>query len=167
MKPTNVLFVCLGNICRSPTAHGVFESLLRGAGLDQFITVDSAGTGDWHIGEPPDRRAVRSAFERGYDLSHLRSRQVKAGDFQTFDFILAMDLKNLSNLQRLAPRQFSGKLNLFLDYTDLPKPAEVPDPYGGGQDDFEQVLSLIEHAAEKLLHHLVTNWAQPLVGQPG
>ena len=155
-EPThNILFVCLGNICRSPTAHGVFEALLIAEGLDDIVRVDSAGTGDWHVGHPPDDRSIRAALGRGYDLKHIRSRQVCAEDFEQFDHILAMDLSNLAALEKLSPPNFSGKLSLFLDYTDESKPAEVPDPYGGQGDGFEHVLTLIETAAEGLLASLM------------
>ena len=157
MSSTNVLFVCLGNICRSPTAHGVFETLVKGEGLSDVIAVDSAGTGDWHLGCPPDERATQTALIQGYDLSHLRARKVKVEDFEQFDHILAMDRINLANLKRMAPTDFIGKLSLFLDYADQPGPAEVPDPYTGGKDDFEQVLRLIENASRGLLRSLKNN----------
>ncbi len=154
MKPTSILFVCLGNICRSPTAHGVFESLVETQGLANVISVDSAGTGDWHIGSPPDNRATDAALVRGYKLAHLRARQIAVHDFVEFDHILAMDLANLSHLERMVPAGFFGHLGLFLDHTDWPKPAQVPDPYGGGADGFEQVLTLIENASAGLLDYL-------------
>ena len=157
MKSINVLFVCLGNICRSPTAHGVFETLVKAEGLSDIIAVDSAGTGDWHIGHPPDKRATLAALNQGYELSHLRARQVRVEDFSQFDHILAMDRVNLSNLKRMAPTDFVGKLGLFMDYADLSGPAEVPDPYIGGKGDFEQVLSFIENASEGLLRSLRDN----------
>ena len=154
MKPVSVLFVCLGNICRSPTAHGVFEAMVRDEGLADVITVDSAGTGDWHLGHAPDERAVHTARQRGYDLDHLRARQVCVGDFDHFDYILAMDIANLRNLQRMAPGHFAGKLALFLDYTGRSSLSEVPDPYSGGVEGFEQVLELVEAASRALLLHL-------------
>lgn len=151
----NVLFVCLGNICRSPTAHGVFEQLVEQRRLSQRITVDSAGTGDWHIGRSPDRRAANTAASRGYDLSKLRARQVNAEDFQRFEYILAMDDNNLSDLQTMCPTDFSGELELFLPYSGLAQ-REVPDPYYGADDGFEQVLSLVEQASQQLLERLIT-----------
>ena len=157
MSSINVLFVCLGNICRSPTAHGIFETLVKVEGLSDVIAVDSAGTGDWHLGHPPDERATQAALIQGYDLSHLRARKVKVEDFEQFDHILAMDRINLANLKRMAPTNFIGKLGLFLDYADLPGPVEVPDPYNGGKDDFEQVLQLIESASRGLLRSLKNN----------
>ena len=115
-NPTQVLFVCLGNICRSPTAHGVFESIVNERGLQESIHIDSCGTGDWHIGYAPDPRAVTEAAKRGYDLGELRARQVEPGDFGEFDYILAMDEKNLSDLKAMCPATFSGFLGLFLPF---------------------------------------------------
>ena len=146
-----VLFVCLGNICRSPTAHGVFTRQVADAGLDSAIAIDSAGTGAWHVGEPPDSRATAAARSRGYDLSPLRARQVVPGDFQEFDFILAMDRSNLSHLEALKPADFEGHPGLFLDFHPLPPQREVPDPYYGGSDGFETVLDMVESAGEGLL----------------
>lgn len=152
----NVLFVCLGNICRSPTAHGVFQYLVEHHNLQHEINVDSAGTGDWHIGRVPDARSTATALQRGYDLSVLRARQVSAEDFARFDYILAMDAQNLRDLQKMRPAQFRGELDLFLSYGDGDygdgKLREVPDPYYGGADGFEHVLDLVEDAAQGLLH---------------
>ena len=149
----SVLFVCLGNICRSPTAHGVFEKMVFEQGLEQRIRVDSAGTGDWHLGKQPDRRTIAAGQQRGYDLSHLRARQVTAADFELFDYILAMDKQNLAHLKTLQPKHFSGNLRLFLPFGQA-SIAEVPDPYNGGEKGFEQVLDMVEHAAKNLLTHL-------------
>lgn len=148
-----VLFVCLGNICRSPTAEGVFRHKVREAGLEGRIEVDSAGTGDWHIGKPPDSRTRRAAQLRGYDLSQLRGRQVGAADFARFDLILAMDHRNLQHLKGLRPATAPAELDLFLRRYALALD-EVPDPYYGGEDGFEQVLDLIEQASESLLAEL-------------
>ena len=148
-----VLFVCLGNICRSPSAHGVFEKRVAEQGLASQIRIDSAGTGDWHLGKQPDPRTLLAGRQRGYDLSHLRARQVRAADFDLFDYILAMDGKNLANLQQLQPRHFDGTLSLFLPFGQS-SVDEVPDPYAGGADGFEQVLDMVEQAAEGLLAHL-------------
>ena len=145
-----LLMVCLGNICRSPTAHGVMEKLICDKGLNDFIEVDSAGTGDYHIGEPPDRRAAATALARGYDLSAQRARQVANLDFEAFDYILAMDHSNLSELQSRCPAQHQGKLNLLLDFGSSGR-AEVPDPYWSGQDGFDLVLDLAEEACAALL----------------
>lgn len=151
---TKVLFVCLGNICRSPTADGIFRELVTSAKLDQKIMVDSAGTGAWHIGKAPDSRTIAAARTRGYDLSVLRARQVTARDFDEFDYILAMDEANLADLQQLKPAHFTGHLGLFLEFGARGDYREVPDPYYGGSDGFELVLDLVEDAAEGLLKHI-------------
>jgi protein-tyrosine phosphatase len=145
-----VLFVCLGNICRSPTAEGVLRHKLREAGLQARVEVDSAGTGDWHVGKAADLRTRQAAQQRGYDLSALRGRQVQAADFNAFDLILAMDTSNLRDLQQLRPGNATAELDLFLRRYQL-QLDEVPDPYYGGADGFEQVLDLIEQACEGLL----------------
>lgn len=150
----SVLFVCLGNICRSPTAHGVFVEQVSAAGLTGRVEVDSAGTGAWHVGEPPDTRATAAARGRGYDLSPLRARQVTPGDFDAFDYILAMDRSNLSHLEAMRPDGFGGHLGLFLDFHPAPPFREVPDPYYGGDQGFEEVLDLIEAAGRGLLNIL-------------
>lgn len=146
----SVLFVCLGNICRSPTAHGVFETLVAQQGLAGSITVDSAGTAAYHVGNPPDQRSIAAAKSRGYDLSALRARQVTAEDFQQFDYILAMDQENLHQLQRLMPADYAGHLGLFLPLGQCVE-TEVPDPYYGGAAGFEHVLDLVENASMGLL----------------
>jgi len=151
--PIKVLFVCLGNICRSPTAHGIFEKKTIDQGLQGSIVVDSAGTGDWHIGKSPDKRACTAASQNGYNITQLTARQVKPEDFFKFDYILAMDKKNLSDLMAMAPPDFIGHLGLFLDYGDSDL-AEVPDPYSGREEDFVEVLRLIEDATNGLLRHL-------------
>ncbi len=148
-----VLFVCMGNICRSPTAEGVFRQRVREAGLDSRIIVDSAGTGDWHVGKTPDDRACRAAGSRGYDLSGLAARQVSVGDFQRFDSMLAMDHDNLQRLKALRPSNGSAELDLFLRRFDLVEEA-VPDPYYGGNDGFDHVLDLVEQGSEALLNEL-------------
>lgn len=146
-----VLFVCLGNICRSPTAHAVFEALVKREGLQEQIEVDSAGTGDWHIGHPPDKRAAAAAARRGFDMSALRARQFSAVDFSHFDYILAMDEKNLADIQALAPVSHRATVKLFLEYTSHFSEREVPDPYYGGDAGFEHVLDMIEDASQGLL----------------
>jgi len=151
---TRVLFVCLGNICRSPTAHGVFEALAEQRGLSGVVEVDSCGTGDWHIGSAPDSRAVTAAARRGYNLSRLRARQVRVGDFDVYDYILAMDGINLEDLQDLCPADYGGHLGLFLSFAGELAPDDVPDPYYGGVQGFDQVLDLIEAASEGLLQVL-------------
>lgn len=155
MKKTHVLFVCLGNICRSPTAEGVFRRLVQERQLEAAITIDSAGTGDWHIGRPADMRAAKAALTRGYDLSALRARQAVAEDFYHFDYILAMDSANLNNLRELAPDDYAGHLGLFLEFSGQDRYTEVPDPYYGGDQGFELVLDLIEDASEGLLRHIL------------
>jgi protein-tyrosine phosphatase len=149
-----VLFVCLGNICRSPTAEGVFRGAIERAGLATRVRVDSAGIGDWHVGQPPDRRAIAAARERGYDLSRLRGRQVAPADFGEFDWILAMDRSNLRALQALRPPGYAGHLGLFLDLAPQLGRSEVPDPYYGGAADFAHVLDLVEQASEALVERL-------------
>jgi protein-tyrosine phosphatase len=146
-----VLLVCLGNICRSPTAEGVLRHKLAQAGLAERIELDSAGTGGWHIGEPPDGRAIRHALVRGYDLSALRGRRVSDEDFRRFHLMLAMDEDNLAELQRLRPEDASAELRLFAA-------APVPDPYMGGPEGFDHVLDLVEAASEAW----VREWAQRL-----
>ncbi len=149
----SVLFVCLGNICRSPTAHGVFEQLVADHQLSDTITADSAGTAAWHIGKQPDSRSIAAAANRGCDLSSLRARQVSPTDFEQFDYILAMDESNLADLEALCPSGFSGELALFLSYGDSDALA-VPDPYYGDGDGFEHVLDLVEQASAGLLAHI-------------
>ena len=150
-----VLFVCLGNICRSPTAHGLFESLVKAKGLAEQIHIDSCGTGGWHIGESPDKRATAHARKRGYDLSHLRARQVQSNDFYEFDYILAMDEANLRELDLLCPKDAKVIPQLFLSFGDYSE-TEVPDPYYGGERGFEHVLDLVESACEGLLEDILS-----------
>lgn len=147
----SVLFVCLGNICRSPTADGIMRKQVADAGLQTQVTVDSAGTASWHTGRGPDPRTQAAASLRGYDLSPLRARQVSAADFATFDYILAMDNENLRNLQQLKPANYRGHLGLFLDFAREHSLREVPDPYYGGDAGFELVLDLVEDATRGLL----------------
>ena len=150
----SVLFVCMGNICRSPTAESVFRDHARRAGLEDELRIESAGTGDWHVGQPPDNRAITHARRRGYDLAALRARQVTREDFASFDFILAMDLRNLRDLKALCPADYAGYLGLLLDFAPHLGLREVPDPYYGAGDGFETVLELTERASEALLAHI-------------
>jgi protein-tyrosine phosphatase len=149
-----VLFVCMGNICRSPTAEAVFRHYVENAGLSEQIQIDSAGTHDYHIGDPPDARTRRAAQQRGYDMEGLCGRQVEAEDFKRFDYVLAMDRANLAILQRLAPSASGTQAQLFLEYARHHAEREVPDPYYGGADGFERVLDMVEDAAEGLLQHI-------------
>lgn len=153
--PIRILMVCLGNICRSPTAHGVIEKYIHDKGLSPLIEVDSAGTGDWHLGEAPDPRSSEAAARRGYDLSQQRSRQVQTADFHNFDYILAMDTTNLRDLEKLCPTNASASLHLFLEFGECSEES-VPDPYYSGAQGFELVLDLVEQASENVLKQLVS-----------
>ena len=148
-----VLFVCTANICRSPTAEGVFRKLVANTPLDS-IEIDSAGTHDYHVGAPPDLRAVEHAAKRGYDLQHLRARQISPADFEQFDFVLAMDDANIDHLRAMCPTRLSEKIELLLDYGGPDDQREVPDPYQGRPRDFERVLDLIEAACIGLKTYL-------------
>jgi protein-tyrosine phosphatase len=154
VRRVKILFVCMGNICRSPTAEGVFKHHVQQAGLAHVIDSDSAGTHDYHIGEAPDPRAQEAARTRGYDLSPLCARQVSRGDFQEFDYVLAMDEVNLSALRRLCPPEHAGKLRLLMEFAGNPAIKQVPDPYYGGPRGFEHVLDLVEDASRGLIAHL-------------
>lgn len=149
-----VLFVCMGNICRSPTAEGVFRKLVSDAGLEKYIQTDSAGTHAYHQGSQPDRRAQAAAEERGYVLSDLRSRPINEDDFTRFDYIVAMDRNNLEILCEHAGEENRDKVSLFLDFVTEKSGAEVPDPYYGGAEGFQRVLDLVEEASEALLETL-------------
>lgn len=147
---TSVLFVCMGNICRSPTAEGVFRHHVYEAGLADEIHVDSAGTHAYHVGEPPDRRSDAAASRRGVSLDGIRARKVADEDFQRFDHIIAMDELNYVTLIDRAPEEHHEKIRLFLSYTAGPE-TEVPDPYYGGAAGFERVLDLVEEASQAML----------------
>lgn len=149
-----VLLVCMGNICRSPTAEGVLRSHAERTGLINHMEIDSAGTHGYHVGAPPDPRSQKAAARRGYDLSKLRARRVAKTDFQHYDFILAMDRDNLALLEEACPQEERHRLGLFLDYARSFTESEVPDPYYGGPDGFERVLDLIEDAAAGLIETL-------------
>lgn len=146
-----VLMVCMGNICRSPMAHGYFEHLVRQAGLEQQIQVDSAGTHAYHVGNPPDTRALQTAQRRGIDLSAQRARKALREDFHTFDYVLAMDRDNHALLAELCPEGQEHKLRLFLEFAPQLGEREVPDPYYGGAEGFERVFDMVEAAAQGLL----------------
>jgi protein-tyrosine phosphatase len=151
---TRVLFVCLANICRSPTAEGVFRQQVKQAGLSDRIAVDSAGTGAYHIGDPPDPRACRVASQRGYDLTRLRARQVDRNDFAEFDYIVVMDLDNMRALAPLCPPEHGHKVKLFTDYCSTGGPT-ISDPYTRGPEDFALMLDRIEDGADGLLRHII------------
>ena len=153
-----VLFICTGNICRSPTAEGVFRKIVNDAGFGQKIDVDSAGTGAWHVNEAPDPRSQKAARQHGIDLSDQKARQVIPGDFLEFDYLLAMDEENLSRLIDLCPPGFGGCLSLFMEFAPELGYREVPDPYYGGEKGFEIVLDLIMAASKGLLADIRTRY---------
>ncbi len=148
---TRVLFVCMGNICRSPMAEGVFRHLVRQAGLDEVVRVASAGTHAFHLGEAPDRRAQAAASRRGYEIADLRATRVREKDFDEFDLVLAMDWDNLSALQQMAPKTSHHKLQLLMRFATEHETATIPDPYYGNAQGFEQTLDYIEDACNGLL----------------
>jgi low molecular weight protein-tyrosine phosphatase len=149
-----ILFVCMGNICRSPTAQGVFDHLVKGEGLTSLIQTDSAGTHAYHVGEPPDVRATQAAKKRSIDLGNQRARRVVGEDFLNFDYVLAMDRNNYDDLMSLCPHEHQSKLHLFMKFASGLEEDEVPDPYYGGITGFERVLDLIEQASQGLLAEL-------------
>lgn len=154
-KPVQVLFVCLGNICRSPTAEGVFRHVVEQAGLADRIQTDSCGTADYHVGEAPDRRSQIAARGRGIDLSQLRARQLSPEDLDRFDYVLVMDRQNLANVQDVWRRVGGTEPELFLSYASAnPDVDEVPDPYHGGEQGFEWVFDLVQDASEGLLRQI-------------
>jgi protein-tyrosine phosphatase len=150
----SVLMVCMGNICRSPTAEGVLRHLVREAGLEEAVLIDSAGTIDYHVGSPPDERSCAHARRRGYDLSRLRARQVDELDFERFDLILAMDWHNLAELRVACPQQHRHKLRRLMEFAPPGTGEVIPDPYYGGREGFEAVLDHVEQACRGLLIHL-------------
>ncbi len=155
VPPSSVLFVCTGNICRSPTAEAIFRKLTADAGLAKAILADSAGTQSYHLGEPPDPRARAAAARRGYDLSDLRARKVERADFHSFNLILAMDRDHREVLARMAPPSAGHKLQMMMSYARRFRDAEVPDPYYGGSQGFELVLDMLEDASRGLLESLL------------
>lgn len=154
MTTIAVCFVCLGNICRSPSAEAVMLHQVAAARLGGRIVIDSAGTGDWHIGQPPDERAQRAAKRRGYDLSALRGRQIGAADFARFDLIIAMDDANASALADVCPPEYRDKIRLLMEFATRDDSRVVVDPYFGGDEGFERVLDQCEDACEGLLNAL-------------
>ncbi len=153
-KKFGVLFVCTGNICRSPTAEAIFRKLAADVGMAEAVVADSAGTHGYHVGEPPDTRAQKAAAKRGYDLSGLRARRIEDADFQRFDLILAMDQDHYAILARSGGSSAGHKLKLMMSYAQRFKERDVPDPYYGGPQGFERVLDLLEDAASGLLKSL-------------
>ena len=155
-SPANfsVLFVCMGNICRSPTAHGVFKRKLMDAGMVHLVKVDSAGTHNYHPGSPPDARSQVHAAKRGYDLSDLRARQITDDDYAKYNLILVMDWDNLALVQEDCPSEHLGKVRRLTEFCLTHDAPVVPDPYHGGAKGFDQVLDLVEDACEGLLHHV-------------
>lgn len=151
--PYSVLFVCMGNICRSPTAHGVFRHKLMSQGLANQVIVDSAGTHNYHPNSPPDARSQAHAAQRGYDLSDLRARQIQAEDFEHHDLILVMDWDNLALVQEICPQRYLTKVRRLTEFCLLHDSAVVPDPYYGGAQGFDHVLDLVEDACDGLIRH--------------
>lgn len=151
---TKVLFVCMGNICRSPTAEGVFTQMIKKLGLDKQIQVDSAGTHAYHVGEAPDSRAQEAARKRGIELAQLRGRQVVSSDMIEFDYILAMDNENYDSLLNICPEGYESRVNLFLSHAADSDVEEVPDPYYGGTNGFDSVLDMTEEASKGLLEKI-------------
>ena len=159
----SVLFVCMGNICRSPTAHALFREAVTAAGFDNEITTDSAGTHAYHIGNPPDARATAAALERDIDMTDLRARQVCEADFEHFDYVVAMDLDNLALLKASSPPAAQDRLSLMLDWAEG-WGDEVPDPYYGGDEGFVRVFNMLTEASQGLLAHIASSHG--LVGRP-
>jgi len=149
-----VLFVCTGNICRSPTADGVFRKMVRDAGLHEHISVDSCGLSAYHVGELPDPRSREMAQSRGIDLSDIRSRKIKPTDYYEFDYVLAMDDGHMRDMRRQAPNTHQHRIELFLDYHPSMAGQSVPDPYYGGANGFVDVFDMIEEASSNLLSHI-------------
>ena len=153
-KKTSVLFVCMGNICRSPTAEGIFRHMINEKNISDFFITDSAGTHAYHVGAPPDHRAQDTAESRGIDLSDLRGRKVCVTDFDKFDYILAMDKDNYEILDEMCPAHKKNQLMLFLDFAKGLAFDEVPDPYYGGTKGFEKVFDMLENASSGLIEHI-------------
>jgi protein-tyrosine phosphatase len=151
MEKVRVLFVCMGNICRSPTAEGVLRHKLRERGLDAWVEVDSAGTHSWHIGAPPDERTQAHAGRRGYDLSELRARMLEPDDFDRFDFVLVMDDDNFDHARAICPPARLGRIERLMAYAGRNAQREVPDPFAGGPAGFERVLDMVERACDGLV----------------
>lgn len=155
-----ILFVCLGNICRSPTAEGIFRHKIEQGGYGDNVVIDSAGTGAWHVGNPPDSRSRQTALKNGISLEDLRGRKVARQDFADFDYILAMDRDNMRNMMAICPPDHQHKISLLLDYAENdPGNGEVPDPYNSGQDGFDQVYEIIQRGCDGFLKYLMAHHA--------
>jgi len=157
MNKIKVLFVCMGNICRSPTAHGVFRKLVEDNNLSEQIEIDSAGTHAYHVGNSPDQRSLETGRSRGVDFSDLTARQARSVDFEEFDYVLAMDKDNFRGLSAICPDGYNDRLHMFLDFAPQLKAREVPDPYYGGASGFERVFDMVEAASHGLLDHIRQN----------
>ena len=160
----SILFVCHGNICRSPLAEGIFRAVAAERGLSHLFSLDSAGTGGWHAGSAPDPRSVAIAASHGVDIAGQCARKVAAEDFHAFDLLLGMDRTNVEELRRMAPEDARRRVHLFLDYAGL-GPRDVPDPYFGGPDGFADVYRMIREACESLLDRIAERWSAPVSGQ--
>lgn len=154
MAKHKILFVCMGNICRSPSAEAIFSDLVKNAGLQEYIEIDSAGTHAYHVGHSPDERSMAAALRRGIKMHHLRARQVEAADFGRYDRLIVMDQTNLKELRKRFPDQSHDNVSLMMSYAEQRSETEVPDPYYGGEDGFELVLNLLNDAAEGLLNDI-------------
>ena len=157
MNFCRVLFVCLGNICRSPTAQAIFEKRITEHGLEDLFKIDSCGTGSWHIGKMPDSRAIEAAEKRGYSLRHIRGRKMQTKDFDNFDYFIAMDRENLKEIERLLPENFYGNVVLFSSFIKDSKLVDVPDPYYGGERGFDEVIDLIELGVSGFLKSILSD----------
>ena len=157
MNLYRVLFVCLGNICRSPTAQAIFEKRIVEHGLGDIFKIDSCGTSSWHIGKMPDSRAIEAAAKRGYSLNHIRARKMQLQDFDHFDYFVAMDRENLREIERLCPEKFRGNVVLFSSFIKNSKLVDVPDPYYGGERGFDEVIDMIELGASGFLKGILSD----------
>lgn len=160
-----LLVVCLGNICRSPMAEGALRHHLAGSRLAGRVEIDSAGTGGWHEGEPPDSRAIACAKRHGVDISDQRARRIRTDDFQRFDWLLCADSDNLRDVRRIAPETLADKAALLLDWSGVEADGTVPDPYTGGREDFERVWRLVDSAARAVVARLASEWDCGIIGK--
>lgn len=153
-EPVRLLVVCLGNICRSPVAEGVLRARIAASTLARHVELDSAGTGDWHVGEPPDRRAIANAASHGIDIAGLRARQLSAADYRRFDWLLCADRANLRDVRARSPADAHARIALLLDWAGVEDEGEIPDPYTGGASQFEHVYQLLDRAADGTIARL-------------